>query len=299
MPGSVYDPAMGCLTDSSQKCPTCGMDSRRCPGHFGYIELNEPLLHPLYIKTTVALLKCICSQCHRIIFDPERIALQGFSKLQKEKRFAAILSRIDKIDICYYCKKPQPKVVYKIKENLIQFEYKQKSEEKGKKADKISITVTAADVKKIFDSVIDDDVRVLGFDPEFMRPKNLVMTIFPVLPTCARPYIVSDGKLCDDDLTTLIEEISKNNSRIGDMDTKEKPDLKKRQKYERSLLFHVETMINNSRNRARRPTDHQPVKGLKDRVTGKDGQLRSNHMGKRVDYSARTVIGPNPSSEAE
>ena len=55
--GSVYDPRMG-STDSTKKCETCKESAVECPGHFGYIELNEPIVHPLYYKRVTAFLNC-------------------------------------------------------------------------------------------------------------------------------------------------------------------------------------------------------------------------------------------------
>lgn len=52
--------------------------------------------------------------------------------------------------------------------------------------------------------------------------------------------------------------------------------------------------MNNSKGIAKRPTDTRPLKGIKERLSGKDGRIRSNLMGKRVDFSARTVIGSEP-----
>jgi len=295
--GSVYDEFMGCLSDSHDACKTCGMEAKDCPGHFGYIELCEHILHPLFTKIIVLFLKCICKKCFRVIFHPDQLDLWGYTKLQRENRFSAILGRIDKIDICYHCKNSQPKVIYKVKEEQILFEYKQKASKedvKKNKKNKVSIVANVEDIEKIFDNVKDEDVRLLGFNPKLTHPRNLIMKIFPVLPPCARPYGITDGNICDDDLTTQIAEIVKDNIKLMKIQQEEKKDMKKKQKFINSLKFHISTFYNNSKGRAKRPTDNQPIKGLKERLASKEGQLRKNHMGKRVNFSGRTVIGPGP-----
>jgi DNA-directed RNA polymerase beta' subunit len=54
-PGSVYDERMGCSPELNEKCITCGL-KKECWGHFGYIELNEPVLHPMYYKSITTFL---------------------------------------------------------------------------------------------------------------------------------------------------------------------------------------------------------------------------------------------------
>ena len=73
----------------------------------------------------------------------------------------------------------------------------------------------------------------------------------------------------------------------------EKSELRK-QKALQSLKFRVTTFYNNSQGKAKHPTNGRPIKGIKERITGKEGQIRNNLMGKRVEFSGRTVIGPDP-----
>ena len=65
--GSVYDERMGGNTDTNIPCVTCAMTPKECPGHFGYIELNEYIIHPLFYKAVVCFLRCFCMQCNRSV----------------------------------------------------------------------------------------------------------------------------------------------------------------------------------------------------------------------------------------
>lgn len=300
-PGTVYDERMGSLTETrDSKCVTCGLKSRMCPGHFGYTELVEHIIHPLFIKNVSVFLKCFCKNCYHLIINADQIKLWGLGKIKGEGKFARILKKLEKVDICNHCNSPQPKVVFKSKEKTILLEYKHKISKNdegttGKKVNKISIILTVEEIEKIFNNIPDEEVRLLGFDPKLIHPRNMIMSVFPVLPPCARPYIMTSGNICDDDLTTQIVEIIKDNIKLSKIkDEDDEKTRKKRQKLINSSEFHIKTFCDNSKGKAKHPTDNQPIKGLKERLVSKEGQIRQNHMGKRVEFSARTVIGPDP-----
>ena len=293
--GSVYDERMGCNTDNNENCVTCGL-KRECLGHFGYIDLIEPVLHPMLYKIISTFLKCFCKKCHRLLLIKDQIELAGLNKLKGERRFAKILEKLEKIDICSHCSAPQPKIVYKSKDMTIGMEYKHK---KGDSNAKLNILFTVDDIKKIFDDIKNEDIEMVGFDPTRTHPRSLVLTVLPVIPPCSRPYVVSEGNMCDDDLTYQLIEIVKLNNQLGNTNETKDPkqlqkDQEKRQKIVQSLRFRIQTMMCNSKNRAKHPTDSRPLKGIKERLVGKGGRLRGNLMGKRVDFSARTVIGAEP-----
>jgi DNA-directed RNA polymerase beta' subunit len=284
-PNTVYDERMGIISDTNDSCVTCGL-KKECWGHFGYIELAEPVLHPMFYKMISTFLKCFCKQCHRLLMLEDQINIAGLSKLKNERRFNKILEKIEKIDICGHCSSPQPKVIFKSKDMLIIMEYKQNQKNQGK----VSINMEVEDIKKIFDNISDEDVTILGLDPTRIHPKSLVLTVLPVIPPCSRPYVVADGNMCDDDLTYQLIEIVKINAQLSDSEM----NAQKRQKLVHTLRFRIATMFNNSKQKAKHPTDSRPLKGFKERLAGKKGRIRDNLMGKRVNFSARTVIGADP-----
>lgn len=284
-PCTVYDERMGTISDTNDPCITCGL-KKECWGHFGYIELAEPVLHPMFYKMIATFLKCFCKQCHRILMFEEQVELAGLTKLNGERRFNKLLEKIEKIDICSHCSSPQPKIIYKSKDMLIIMEYKQSNKSQGK----VSVNLEVDDIKRIFDNISDPDVSLLGLDPLRIHPKNLILTVLPVIPPCSRPYVIADGNMCDDDLTYQLIEIVKINSQLLEPDI----NSQKKQKLIHTLRFRIATMMNNSKGKAKHPTDSRPLKGFKERLAGKKGRIRDNLMGKRVNYSARTVIGADP-----
>jgi DNA-directed RNA polymerase beta' subunit len=314
-PGSVYDERMGGSADSNVPCVTCNQSPKECPGHFGHIEFNDYIINPLYYKQVVSFLRCFCLQCNRLLISEDEAILDGLTRYKSERRFKKIMKKLEKVDICGHCQSPQPKITYTPADNIISKVFKEKvidsrdeneddededntvKKKTVKKKDaKISIVLSVDEIKKSLDSILDEDVILCGFDPSRMHPRNLIMSVFPVIPPCARPFVLADGNICDDDLTNQLLEIIKANN-ILKTDDDVIPDEKKeakRQKAYQSLKFRVLTFFNNSQGKAKHPTNGRPIKGLKERMTGKEGQIRNNLMGKRVEFSGRTVIGPDP-----
>ena len=165
--------------------------------------------------------------------------------------------------------------------------------------------VNIDDIYKVFNNISSDDIQLIGVNPKLSHPKNIIMSRLFVLPPRSRPFVVNDGQTCDDDLTTKYCEIIKYVNKLKDLrsgkafqkknakilDDVEKNKLE--EKYVQSIKFHIATLFDNSQQKAR-VTNDRAIKGIKQRMSGKDGQMRLHLMGKRVDQSGRTVIGPEP-----
>ncbi len=274
---SVYDERMGSMT-ADANCVSCGLNTKECPGHFGCIHLKYPILHPMYYKLIVNFLKCFCAKCYKLLLTKDHLRLDGIFRFQGESRFNHILEKMEKIDFCYHCDTPKPKIVFVAADSSIYMVYK-----------KSKVLLVEEDIKKIFDNISNDDVKLLGFNPSMVHPKNTIITVLPVIPPVSRPWVPTDGATCDDDLTIQYQEIVKCNQHLSEEGLNET----KIQKHLQTLKFRVKTLINNSQCKARH-TNGRPIKDLKKRISGKDGIIRNNLMGKRVDQSGRTVIGPDP-----
>ena len=282
---TVYDPRLGTI-DNSVSCQTCNEGLWKCPGHFGYIKLNEPVLHPLYYKQVVQFIKCFCIKCNKLLISEEQIILNNLNRFKGIKRFEKVIEKIEKIDLCINCSHPQPDIRYTVTDNMISLVYKDK--EKGK----VMIPFHVDEIYKMFENILQSDMKLLGFTSD-LQPKNLIITVFPVIPVVARPYVWADGNICDDDLTVQIVEIIKANNHLAQVEDVPLTDTKK-QKYYQSLKFRITTFYNNSSGKAKHSTSSRAIKGIKERLTGKDGLIRTNLMGKRCDQTGRTVIGPDP-----
>jgi DNA-directed RNA polymerase beta' subunit len=269
--GSVYDPRLGCV-ENNARCETCKETVWKCTGHFGHINLNVPII--LFYKQVVGMLKIFCFNCHKLLCTKEELELQGIRGHDKIINHLA-----NKISFCGHCDSPHPEIKYEPNENIITAVYKFKNS--------IETSVLKPEtIKMIFDNVSDDNVSILNVNPKMFHPKHLVLTKFPVIPTCCRPRMITSDNISDDDLSISLVDIIKANNSLHKDTTNEKA---------RSILkFKTLTYCDNSRGKAVHNTNHKPMTGIKERITKKTGHVRQNLMGKRCDKTARTVVGPDP-----
>jgi DNA-directed RNA polymerase beta' subunit len=281
MDHTVYDPRMGSM-EMNVTCPTCNQNSKECPGHFGHITLSVPVVHPLLYKFVLALLKVFCHKCSRFLLTEDMVKLHGFMKHTRNIRFQKIVKFVEKSNTCIHCLAQQPKMTFSPTETCFLMAHKDTAKDQ-------KLVISADEIYKKFDNVLDSEVELLGFDPTRMHPRNLVIWNLPVLPPIDRPYVVAAEMTCDDDITIQYGEIIKINAHLANPQTPHN----KRQKYFQSLKFRIKCLMDNSQNKAKH-TNGRPFKGFKKRIAGKEGQVRGNLMGKRVEQAARTVIGPDP-----
>ena len=173
--GSVYDRRMGCISNNSQ-CPTCSGDIWNCPGHFGHIELNMPII--LFYKQCVPFLKCFCHECHRLLAKASEL------ELNEIKGYDKVLNYVGKLSYCGWCNTPHPNIKLVPADMTIVAVH-------TFKLTKASRELTPAVIKAIFDNVLDEDVKLFGVDVNMFHPRNFVLTKFLVLPTCCRSRMVT------------------------------------------------------------------------------------------------------------
>lgn len=275
---SVYDPMMGAL-NKNIKCfnPKCGGDIFDCPGHFGHIELPVPVLNPLFIQKYIyKLLDCVCCECGESLVSPE---IFDFNKLSSDtiERLNELAKMKKDGCRCLICDTVQPS--YQLREYRIY-----------KKFGHQEVHVTAEQIEKIFICISDKTLRLYNIDPHYSRPEWMVIRQLPVCPPCVRQYQKSGGHISHDDLTIMYIEIIK--IILNFTATKNITDVEK-QSLIINLEFRIRTLFDNTKttNQAKHLSNGKPMKGIKDRLKGKEGRFRQNLMGKRVNQCARSVIG--------
>jgi DNA-directed RNA polymerase beta' subunit len=272
---SVYDGRMGTI-QNDVLCLTCKQDVWKCPGHPGHIVLKKPVIHPLFFSHVILLLKCFCFKCHKFLLDDGHLKLNNLFIYRGKRRFLEIVAKLKKTPVCVHCVVVQPDYKLLTGEGSCQQIYQITGNQKK--------ILDGEECLARFENIDDETVTMIGLDPRLAHPKNFVLTVFPVIPICCRPFVVSEGNVCDDDLTHQLVEIVKNNALVD-----------KASKYYNNLLFRIQTYFNNSQKKAKHATTGRPIKGIKERIAGKEGQMRNNLLGKRTNQSGRTVIGPDPS----
>jgi DNA-directed RNA polymerase beta' subunit len=264
-PNSVYDERLGPTVITKENCVTCGCTAKMCTGHFGYIKLSHPIFHPLYEKEIIKILKLFCFSCFRLIQNSEK-------KLDRV---------IEKSSICPYCNLRQP--VWDVDEQGDSISYLNMQFEDQR------VECSTYDVLNMFEQYSAGDLESLGI---YTDPVNLIIQLLPVLPPSTRPVVMLDDKYCDDDLTIQYIEIIKVNNLI--QNKKESGNVTDIDKHIKVLYFRISSLFNNSSGKSKHNTNGKAIKGIKERLATKNGLMRENLMGKRVEQSARTVIGPEP-----
>ena len=153
-----------------------------------------------------------------------------------------------------------------------------------------------SDIRDWFEDIPNEDIEVLGIDAEHSRPEWMIMTVLPVPPVTARPSITLDnGQRSEDDLTHKLVDIIRINQRFMENREAGAPQLIIEDLWE-LLQYHVTTFVDNeiSGTPPARHRSGRPLKTLSQRLKGKEGRFRGSLSGKRVNFSARTVISPDP-----
>ena len=153
-----------------------------------------------------------------------------------------------------------------------------------------------SDIRDWFEAIPDEDIEVLGINAERSRPEWMVLTVLPVPPVTARPSITLDnGQRSEDDLTHKLVDIIRINQRFMENREAGAPQLIIEDLWE-LLQYHVTTFMDNeiSGTPPARHRSGRPLKTLSQRLKGKEGRFRGSLSGKRVNFSARTVISPDP-----
>jgi DNA-directed RNA polymerase beta' subunit len=272
-PNSLYDLRMGPL-NNNDICETCeeGYD---CPGHFGHIELAVKIPHPLRSKNIIEYLSIFCKDCHRLVILDKKIKLLGFHRFKGDIRFKKILEEVEtNVSVCSYCESMIPKY------NCIDDKYSMEIKD-------VKYPLRYDDIYKIFSNIRESDVHLLGFDDINVHPIRLIIGSLVVVPPCVRPFITSDdGENSHDDLTYKYIDIIKTNNKIKE-ETREKTRIDEIDK----LMFHIKTLMDNNKGKARDQNGKRPIKCIKKRISSKQGRIRLNIQGKRAEFCARTVIG--------
>lgn len=210
--GGINDPALGTI-DKFVKCITCGGDLETCPGHFGHIELAEPMYHIGFIGYVYRVLQCICFKCARLRddFNDEKQASlkKQILMLNGEKRLDRIFRELKDKKKCKHeeCNEYQPK--FSKRGFIIEIERILSNDgDKGKKEQYF-----AKDAIELLKRMREEDIEFLGFNTKYTRPEWLILTTFPVPPLHIRPSVFLPGSSSksEDDLTYKLSDILKAN----------------------------------------------------------------------------------------
>ncbi|MGB8188384.1 MAG: DNA-directed RNA polymerase subunit A', partial [Nitrososphaeraceae archaeon] len=289
--GGLMDNRLGTL-EPGQKCGTCGNTSAKCPGHFGHIELAEPVLHIAFVDDIHKLLLITCRSCNRIKLAKEELdkyklireTKAAYAVITLENIKDEIIEKAKKVKICPHCQKEQYELVFTKPTIFV---------EKTDIGENRLLPIT---IRERLMHIPDEDLMLLGYDPKTARPEWFVLQVLPVPPVTVRPSIILEtGIRSEDDLTHKLVDIIRVNQRLKESKEAGTPPLIVQDLVD-LLQYHVTTYFDNEVSGI--PQAHhrsgRPLKTLTQRLKGKEGRFRGSLSGKRVDFSSRTVISPDP-----
>ena len=306
--GGLFDPRMGVL-ENGKLCRSCGLNNHNCPGHFGHYKLARPVYYIQFFKLIMKILRCVCIKCGKLRIDKSRY--KHLLRLKGESRWKMVLELCSKITRCGEdiedgCGARQPNK-YK-DEDICRIVAEWKDIElpegmalpadvaSGIKDGVIERYLEPEYVYRLMRRISDEDVDFMGFSRFWCRPDWMMCTVLPIPPPQVRPSVLQDNnQRSEDDLTQKLIDIIKTNKNL---EQKIGANAKKKaiDEWTNVLQYHIATFIDNeipgvapSAQRSGRP-----LKSLQQRLGSKEGRIRNNLQGKRVEYSARSVITPDP-----
>ncbi|KAA0006067.1 MAG: DNA-directed RNA polymerase subunit A', partial [Thermoplasmata archaeon] len=288
IPMGLMDPRLGVI-EPGLRCKTCGLrvGKDKCPGHFGHIDLAMPVIHVGLVKTIRDCLRATCRECGRLLLTDKQKEefLQGIQKHREEGRditylLKQVIKECLKVEKCPNCGREVGK---------IELDKPTSIRENGKK-------LTPSEIREWLEKIPDEDLPLLDINKEAARPEWMVLTVLPVPPVTVRPSVtLESGERSEDDLTHKLVDVIRINQRLQENRDAGAPQLIVEDLWE-LLQYHITTYLDNQTSGIP-PARHRsgrPLKTLAQRLKGKEGRFRSNLSGKRVNFSARTVISPDP-----
>ena len=286
--GGLMDARLGVI-DPGLKCKTCGSKLKECVGHFGYISLARPVIHIKFVNVIFDLLRCSCRECGRILIPKNKIATH-MDELEKSEiesgleerriKIKEIIKSLKTINKCPYCKSRQQKITLEKPTTFLENEKR----------------ISPIEIRTRLEKITDEDSEVFGLDPKSVRPEWMVLTILPIPPVTMRPSItLESGERSEDDLTHKLGDIVRINQRLFENINAGAPEIIIEDLWD-LLQYHITTFFDN--NIAQLPPARhrsgEPLKTITERIKSKEGRIRHNLAGKRTNFSARTVISPDP-----
>ncbi len=268
--GGLMDLRLGAI-DPGVRCRTCGGRIKECLGHPGSIDLAKAVVHLKYIALIEMGLRCFCQDCGKL-----KVADKDFEKYSPSQR----AKKAKDVKKCPHCGEAQEKIRLD----------KPTSFYRGK------IRIFPTELRDILVNVSDEELKKVGINPKTARPEWGVLTSLLVPPVTIRPSIILEsGERSEDDLTHKLSDIIRANQRLWENLNAGAPEVIIEDLWD-LLQFHITTFFDNTVARIP-PARHrsgQPLKTITERIKGKEGRIRKNLAGKRVNYSARSVISPDP-----
>ncbi len=276
--GGLMDLKMG-VVNPGLRCKTCGGRKDNCPGHFGHIELVRPVIHVGFGRKIYDLLRTTCRKCGKITLPDEKIKEIEKGPEEGVYQFRKMRNKAKKAKKCPHCEAEQKKIDYTKPTSY---------REDGQR-------IRPTEVRERLERIPTEHLEPLNISKE-NRPEWMILTVLPVPPVTTRPSItLESGDRSEDDLTHKLIDLLRINQRLADNLSAGAPQPIIEDLWD-LLQYHVTTFMNNSTSGipAAKHRSGKSLQTLFERLKGKEGRIKANLTGKRVNFSGRSVISPDP-----
>ncbi len=275
-------------------CEKCGVEvtqSKVRRERMGHIELASPTAHIWFLKSLPSriglMLDMTLREIERVLYfeafvvvDPGMTSLQRGQLLTDEMYLESIEEHGDEFDA-----RMGAEAVHELLKSM------DLASEVVKVREEMANTNSETKIKRLSKRL----KLIEAFMESGNKPEWMVLTVLPVLPPDLRPLVPLDGgRFATSDLNDLYRRVINRNNRLRRLLELNAPDIIVRNE-KRMLQEAVDALLDNGRRgRAITGTNKRPLKSLADMIKGKQGRFRQNLLGKRVDYSGRSVIVVGP-----
>ena len=305
---AINDHRMGTV-DRRIECGTCKHNVEVCGGHTAYIDLAVALYNVGFLDTVIEILRSVCYFCSSLLIAPDYKHWSKLMALEPAARFKEVTNLARRYSTCWNCGGARPdykRLVSKITIGILRTWPKGTTFDDKIEEGYATQPFTAQLAHDILQTITDHDCVRMGIDIKEARPENYITTVLLVPPPCIRPAImVSEGSRAkgQDDLTRKLQDILKYNQQVAEKLKKNKYDLEHKEvaKAIDDLQYHYAVYLNNELSGLKADTQRSgaPIRSITQRIRGKGGLIRTNLMGKRVDFSSRSVISPDPTLDVD
>lgn len=312
---ALFDSKMG-VTKAGEYCPTDGHTYLQCPGYFGHLWLARPVYFSQYTRFIVKVLSLVCWNCSTCLFSHEKHSPVLLHMTGTERTAYVTSQNVPKARRCPRCHADQPKAWKESKDTVGEIRMEWRAPGKRAEAKAAAAAATAASsstnaidttmpvpesvdamvVFRILDRIDDDTINLIGMHSVFARPSSMICRVLQIAPPATRPSREMDGgQRSEDDLTTAYINVIRYNAnltaRIEAGATEQ--DIAK---HIVLLQYAVGCIYSNKFPGGGNlvASSGRPMVTISDRHDGKHGRSRNNLNGKRVDFTARSVISGNP-----
>lgn len=301
-------------------------------GHFGFVRLPLPVFHIGYLKYIQATLQNICKKCSRVLLEEDKrrqtlreLRRPGIDNLKRTQILKTVNETCRKAKTCPYCGALQGVIrrlsVLKLVHDKYSAYNKSTAQKKVPPEDKVKFDASFETAKRylpdlekharkamddlnplrvleLFKAISPTDCEIMGMNPAEGRPEMFLWQYIPAPPICIRPSVAQENASNEDDITSKLSEIILYSAFLRGALQKGSPLSNIMEQWE-FLQLQVGLYVNSEVPGLQQPGFGKPIRGFCQRLKGKQGRFRGNLSGKRVDFSGRTVISPDPNLSIE